>query len=43
MDGVTNRDVFYDGNEKLVTRTDARHPEEAPKKYKVRDSELVAS
>ena len=30
-----HRDVFYDGNEKVVVRTDARNPEIPPKKYKV--------
>ena len=29
------RDVFFDGNEKIVIRTDARYPDEAPRKYKV--------
>lgn len=29
------RDVFFDGNEKIVIRTDARNPDESPKKYKV--------
>ena len=29
------RDVFFDGNEKMIVRTDEKNPEAPPKKYKV--------
>lgn len=33
--GFRNRDVFYDGCEKVVERTDSRGPDGAPRKCRV--------
>ena len=32
---IIYRDVFFDGNEKMIVRTDEKNPEAPPKKYKV--------
>ena len=32
---IIYRDVFFDGNEKMIVRTDEKKPEAPPKKYKV--------
>ena len=34
---IRNSEVFYDGTEKLITRTDDKNPDAPERKYKVED------